>query len=536
MYILGIHGNFGRSDHDPAVVLIKDNEIVAAAEEERFVRYKHAVGLMPDRAIKFCLNHAKISMKDVDIVAFPRATWSDFAPRFEAYLWYNFGNAPKIQFVDHHLSHAASAFLISGFPSALILTLDQSGDGTSCGIFRGSDNKIAAVDRIPFPNSLGVFAAFITQYLGFTSNHDEYKVMGLAAYGKPTIDLSNLLAINEGGIKFNQELLHPEVLKRHPIFHTSQLPMFNNRSYSFLPPRRLRGEVVTEEHKNLAASAQKVIEDAVFSIISKYKTDKDQYLCIAGGVGENSVVNGKIAESKIFKDIYVSPACNDAGSALGAALFVANQNGFYFNKVTENKWGTDYDNSYVKSALNAYKIKYQYLENVEGEVAKLLQEQKIVAWFQGNMEFGPRALGSRSILADPSNIIMKDRMNHIKKREEFRPFAPSVLVEHQTELFTVDQFSPFMSFTLPTTKTGKKQIAAATHIDSTGRLQSVSKNNSLYRKVIESFYNLSGIPAVMNTSLNSGWEPIVENPEQALALFYSSEIDVLVIDNFIIRK
>ena len=536
MRILGIHGNFGKADHDPAAVLIIDNNIVAAAEEERFVRYKHAVGLMPDRAIQFCLNKAKISMKDIDVIAFPRSTWNDFPPRLESYLLYNFGYVPKIEYLDHHTAHASSCYHVSGFSSSLIITYDLSGDGISCGIFRGKGKDIEILDRIPFPNSIGLFAAFITQYLGFRSNHDEYKVMGLSSNGKPNIDMGSIFKFDNGNLEFNQKLLHPEALKRHPIFCTSQLPLFNNEKYPFLPKRRLRGEPITEDHKNLAASAQKTIEDAVFSLIKKYKKDEDEYLCIGGGVAENSVVNGKIAESKLFKDIYISPACGDAGSALGACLYLANTNGYDFNKVNENKWGSSYSNEDIKKSLDKYNIKYHYSQNVAGETSELLAKQNIVAWFQGGMEFGSRALGSRSLLCDPSNPEMKEKMNRIKKREQFRPFAPSVLEEHQSSLFKSNQFSPFMSFTLQTTEIGQKQLISATHVDQTARLQSVSKDDSIYRKLIESFYSKTKIPALLNTSLNSGWEPIVENPEQALAFFYSSETNILVIGNYIIKK
>ncbi len=534
--ILGIHGSLGKSSHDASAVLIQDNQIVAAAEEERFVRYKHAVGLMPDNAIKFCLDYAGINIKDVDKVAFPAASWSDFDPRFKAYLWYNFGHVPKIEYIDHHTSHAASSFLISGFPSALILTIDQSGDGISCGIFRGKGNKMELVDKIPFPNSLGLFAAFITQYLGFRPNHDEYKVMGLAAYGKPTTDLSKLLTFKNGGLKLNPKMLHPEVFKRHPVFHTKQLPMFRNVKYDFLPPRRLAGGKLSQEHKNLAASAQKVIEDCIFALIKKYKTPEDRYLCMGAGVAENSVACGKIAMAGIFQDIYTPPACGDAGGALGAALYVASKNGFVFQKVIDNKWGPSYSNAYIKAALQSYGLDFKITNSVARETAKLLADDKIVGWFQGRMEFGPRALGSRSILANPSNKKMKDRVNRVKKREEFRPFAPSVLEEHQSSLFTTQQFSPFMSFTLETTREGRQAIVAATHIDHTGRLQVVRKDGSLYRRLIEEFYQVTKIPALLNTSFNSSWEPIVESPEQAIASFYSSEIEALVIGNAIIEK
>jgi len=536
MNILGIHGNFGKAEHDSAAVLVHDNEIIAAAEEERFVRFKHAVGLMPDRAIQYCLNEAGITMKDIDIVAFPRATWKDFRARLEAYLWYNFGHIPQIVFVDHHLAHATSSYLISGFDSALILTLDQSGDGVSCGVFRGIGTQIKLIEAIPFPNSLGLFAAFITQYLGFRSNHDEYKIMGLAAYGNQNIDLRKIITFEGGNIKFNQNLLHAEVMKRHPIFHTDQIPIFKEEKYSFLPPRRLRGTKLLGEHKDLAASAQKAIEDAVFALINKYKRPEDSFLCLAGGVAENSVANGKIASKKLFKDIYVAPACNDAGTALGAALYVANQNGYKFHRMNDNKWGPAYSNKVITKILKSYGIKHRYSENVEEETARILEERKIVGWFQGRMEFGSRALGARSLIADPSDRKMKSKVNRIKKREEFRPFAPSVLIEHVSSIFNLYQRSPFMSFTLDTTKEGKDKIAAATHIDFTGRLQTVEKDGSKFRTLIEHFYKRTKIPAVLNTSLNSGWEPIIESPDQAIAFFFSSEADALILNDYIIGK
>jgi len=536
VYILGIHGNFGRAEHDGAAVLIKDNNIIAAVEEERFIRYKHSVGLMPDLAIEYCLSSANITMKDVDFIAFPRKTWKDFNTRFKSYLSYRFGYVPNITYVDHHTAHAASSYFISGFSQSLIITIDQAGDGISCGVYRGKNNTINLLEEIPFPHSLGLFAAFITQYLGFRSNHDEYKVMGLASYGKPSIDLSPLINFDGGNIHLNVEMLHPEVMNRYPIFHTDQLPMFRDKTYKFLPPPRRKNDPLLNDHKDLAASAQKVIEDALFALINKHKSSTDTHICIAGGVGENSVFNGKLAEKKMFTDIYVSPACGDSGSALGAALYVAVQKGFTFPKLVDNKLGPSYSNKYITDMLNSYRVSFTLLEDTAYETAKLLKKQHIVAWFQGKLEFGPRALGSRSLIADPSSEEMKKRVNQIKKREQFRPFAPSILDEHVKELFNTYQSSPFMSFTLNTNKKGQKKIVAATHIDHTGRIQTVLKDKSLYRLMIEEFYELTNIPAVLNTSLNSSWEPIIESPEQALAFFYSSEATALVIGNHLVLK
>lgn len=535
MYVLGLHGSFGRAEHDSSAVLIKDNKIVAAAEEERFVRYKHAVGLMPDRAIQYCLDEAGITMKDVDRIAFPRATWNDFKDRLTAYLWYNFGHVPEVTYVDHHTAHASSSYLISGFESSLVITIDQAGDGLSCAVFQGEGSELKQIDSVPFPNSLGLFAAYITQYLGFRSNHDEYKVMGLSSYGKRKYDLSEIISSRDGKPHFNVDFLHAEARQRHPIFHTDQLPMFNDRHYDFMPDRRMRNEELLDEHKDLAASAQKAIEDVALAFIEKYVTAESN-LCLAGGVIENSVMDGKVAASGKFKDIYIGPASGDAGTALGAALYVATQHGATFSRMTDNKLGSMYSNEYVKEMLVNCGINFYQSKDVVKETARLIADQNIIAWFQGRMEFGPRALGSRSLIADPSNIEMKKRVNRIKKREQFRPFAPSILEEHAEAFFTVKQNSPFMSFTLPTSELGKKKLVGATHIDGTSRLQTVSNDGSIYRKLIEAFYEISDVPAVLNTSLNSGWEPIVESPDQALAFFFSSEADILVINDFVVSK
>ena len=286
MYVLGVHGNLGKAEHDPAAVLLRDGRIVAAAEEERFVRYRHAVGLMPDAAIRFCLDQAGISIRDVDRVAFPRATWSDFPPRLDAYLWYNFGHTPLVTFVDHHLAHAASAYLVSGFDSSLIVTVDQSGDGTSCAAFRADGLRLERLEAVPFPHSLGLFAALVTQYLGFRSNHDEYKVMGLAPYGSPTVDVGHILTAAAGLPHFESGVLHPEVMRRHPTFHTDQLPMFAADQLPGLPPRRLPGGTLTDAHRDLAASAQHAITAALLGFISRHRDGRDTRLCLAGGVAE----------------------------------------------------------------------------------------------------------------------------------------------------------------------------------------------------------------------------------------------------------
>lgn len=537
MYILGIQGNFGRPEHDTDAVLIHDNEIIAAVEEERLIRYKCAFGVMPDRAIKYCLNKAGITMKDVDVLAFNRNTWIGHENRLNWYSEYNFGAKPKrIEFVSHHLAHAASSYYYSGYKKSLILTIDMTGDGISLSVFRANNTEIKLIHEIAFPNSLGIFMALITQYLGFKSSQDEGKVQGLATHGKPIIDMSPLLKITDDGFEFNPECLHKEVLKRYPEFHTRQLPIFSEMVEKVLPKRRLPGEEITEDHKNIAASAQKAVEDAVFKIINRFKQDDDEYLCLAGGVAQNSVLNGKIVSSKLFKEVYVTPVVGDAGSALGAATIVQVQSGFKPSPMKFCYLGPDYSNEYIKNYLDKNRIKYQQYSDVVDKVASDLAEGKVVALFQGRMEFGPRALGNRSLLANPSVDGMKHKVNIIKNREQFRPFAPSILHEHGSELLKDYQDAPFMSFTFETTDLGYKLLKESTHVDKTARAQSVYPNTGRYREIIEAFYKKTGVPGILNTSLNVDGQPIVESPQQAVSLFYSSNVDTLVMEDFVLEK
>ena len=534
MFVLGLHGNLGKAEHDPAAVLLQDGHIVAAAEEERFVRYKHAVGLMPDAAIRFCLSQAGITMHDVDHVAFPRATWSDFPPRLTAYLWYNFGHAPPVTFVDHHLAHAASAYLVSGFSTSLVITVDQAGDGVSCAAFRGCGSRLVALEAVPFPHSLGMLAALITQYLGFRSNHDEYKVMGLAPYGRPTTDLAHLLSVVDGLPRLNPDVLHPEAMRRHPIFHTDQLPMFIADQILGLPPRRPPGSPLLDAHRDLAASAQRLLAEALLAFISRHHAPPDTRLCLAGGVAENSVAAGAIAATGKFTDIYLAPACGDAGTALGAALLVAADHGHHPARLTHTQLGPAFTQREVVEVVRDCAVRFRETDDPAAAAAAMIAEQKTVAWFQGRLEFGPRALGARSLLADPSTEAMRQRVNQIKRREQFRPFGPSVLAEHMPTLFRDPPDAPFMSFTLPTRN--RHPIIAATHVDHSSRPHTVPADGSPYRRLIEHVYGYTGIPAVLNTSLNSGWEPIVATPEQALAFLYSTPTDALVINHVVVTK
>ncbi|MFC8530285.1 carbamoyltransferase [Nocardia sp. NPDC057227] len=534
MYVLGIHGSFGRADHDAAAALIHNDRIVAAAEEERFIRYKHAVGLMPDHAIRYVLSAAEIDIHDVDVIAFPRATWRDFVPRLQAYLNYQFGHVPVIELVDHHLAHAASAYLISGFDDALVVTADQAGDGVSAGVYRAAGTVIAPIETVAFPDSIGLFAAAMTQYLGYRSQHDEFKVMGLAAHGTPQ-DTHPLLRVEGGLPKLDTTLLHREVLHRHPVFHTDQLPMVGVDELPGLPPRRQPGGHLTPGHADVAATTQSTIEAAVHALVARHRQPGDVRLCVAGGVMENSVALGKVVAQAGFSEVYAGPASGDAGTALGAALLVAAANGHRPARLEDARLGPRFADSAIEAVLRDCGATYGVTDDPAYTAADLLAQGKVVAWFQDRMEFGPRALGARSLLADPARAGTRAQVNRIKRREQFRPFGPSILAEQCGELFGREGLrAPFMSFTLPTAR--QEPIAAATHVDGTSRPHTVAAGDGLYRRLLEQFHAMTGVPAVLNTSMNSGWEPIIAEPAHALAFLHSSSADALIIGSYVVTK
>jgi carbamoyltransferase len=312
--------------------------------------------------------------------------------------------------------------------------------------------------------------------------------------------------------------------------------MFSELVEKVLPKRRLPDEEITIDHKNVAASAQKVVEDAVFKILELFHKDDDEYLCLAGGVVQNSVLNGKIVSSGMFKDIYVTPVVGDAGSALGAAAVVQVQSGYQPRPMKECYLGSSYSNDYIKSYLEKNRIHYKQYPNIAEKVADDLAAGKIVALFQGRMEFGPRSLGNRSLLANPKIDGMKYKVNVIKNREQFRPFAPAVLHEYGPKLIKHYQNAPFMSLTLDTTDYGYEMLKEATHIDKTARVQSVYPNSGRYRDILEAFYKKTNIPGVLNTSFNVDGQPVVESPQQAVSLFYSTNVDTLILEDFVLEK
>ena len=560
-YILGIT----ISVHDSAACLLKDGELVAACEEEKFTRNKHT-GEFPFRAIKFCMEREGISIDDISYVAYSQVPWL-FWPSKLGYallnpkgainflkkeiFWYSlnyektrvwidrFKDAAgakkhyKEIFVEHHLAHAASACLLSHFDESAVLSIDQRGEWSSTMLAKYSGNKIFKIKEIDFPNSLGLFYLMLTLYLGFDYN-DEYQVMGLAAYGKPRYlnEMNQIMHYTKDGeFRLNKKYLSGHYKR-----------MYSDELIKKLGPPRKKEEPITERHCDIAASLQITLENVSFKILNYlYKITKSDKLCLAGGVALNSVMNGKIVDNTPFKEVFIQPAASDAGTAVGAALYVHNILLDKPKKLSVNKvyLGPEFSNEKIEKMLKSYNLKYEFLgDNLEPFVAKLISEGKVIGWFQGRVEFGPRALGNRSILADPRRKDMKDRVNLlVKERQSFRPFAPAILEERFDEYFTGEKNSPYMLLVHGVRLDKKDNIPAVVHVDGTARVQTVSKSaNPRFWKLITEFERLTGIPILLNTSFNIKGEPIVCTPQDAIRCFFSSGLDGLVLNNFLLTK
>jgi carbamoyltransferase len=540
MYILGINGGVRPGYQDIAACLIKDGQIICAVEEERLNRIKFSPGQLPELAINECLKIAGISICDVDFIASHGITWGEeYAVKLRDYLKYTFGYAPPIEFVHHHDAHAASAFYGSGFDKAMVITLDASGDGVSTQFMIGEGDSLQLVRRIERPNSLGIFYSLITQFCGFRRDSDEYKLMGLAAYGdKNAYDLSDILSFGNGEYRLNENYLKP-ILKgqSQPL---RQEMGFSDKLINLLGNKRLKHEPIEQKHKDIAASAQKLLEDVIVEIVTNFnKTTGLSKICLAGGVSLNCLANQKIMNLPFIDDIYIQPAASDAGVALGAAMQVSAQKGIIPKPINSALLGPEFTNEEIEKALNNINVKYKRVENIEKYAAALIYKNKVVAWFQDKLEFGPRALGARSILANPAMPDVKNILNKkIKFRESYRPFCPSVTLDDFKKYFKGDaKCSPFMNITFDVRDDVKKTITGVVHIDGTARIQTVDKSiQPLYYKLLKEFENLSGFPVIVNTSFNTNNEPIVANPYDAVSSFYRSGIDVLIIGNFIIEK
>ena len=565
MYNLGISCYY----HDSAAALLKDGHVIAAVEEERFSRKKFDDGF-PKMAIDWCLNECAISPKQIDSVAFydkpilkferlldnyiavaPRGMYSflDTIPKWlHKRLWIKneIKNHLKdfkgnIIFPEHHMSHAAYAFYTSEFDESAILTIDGVGEWTTASFGIAKNNKIQLTNDIRWPHSLGLFYSAFTYFLGFKVNEGEYKLMGLSSYGKPKYyDLikENLIDVkNDGSIHLNMKYF---------AFTYDKVMTNENFAQLFGIPPRKEGQKTEQIHYDIGASAQKVLEDVMLKMVNHiYLKTKMKNLCMSGGVALNGVANYQILKNGPFDNVHIPPSPGDGGSAVGCAqylYFVHNNKKRIIEKnhsklIQENVYvGPSYNDEDIIKFLDSNNIKYEKFEkqSLLKKTAQLISTGNIVGWYQGKMEWGPRALGNRSILADPRNASMKDILNEkIKHRESFRPFAPSVLEEYASDFFDIDIPSPYM---LMVAKVKKPEIIpAVTHVDGTGRLQTVSNDaNPLYYDLINEFYKITGVPVIINTSMNVMGEPIVNTPEQAYQMIVKTDMDCLVMGNNLI--
>ncbi len=586
MYVLGISAYY----HDSAACILKNGVILAAAQEERFTRIKHDQNF-PSNSIKFCLKEANISASDIEIIAFYDKPFLKFERILETYLSYapkgirsflraipiwikkklwiktliqdEIGFKGKLLFPEHHASHAASAFYASPFQDAAFLTMDGVGEWATTSFGIGKRNKIEVLADIKFPNSLGLLYSAFTYYTGFRVNSGEYKVMGLAPYGEPiykNLIYDNLIDVKEdGSFKMNMSYFDYNV----------GLTMTNKKFNDLFggPPRKPETEL-TQKEMDLARSIQEVIEEIVLKIASHVKKITDQkYLCLAGGVALNCVANGKLLRSGIYKDIFIQPAAGDAGGALGCAYIAWYQ--YLDNKrIVDGEsdfmkgayLGPEYSNDKIKTYLDDNNYQYEKLTDKElpEKIADLINEQNVIGWFQGKMEFGPRALGSRTIIGDARSTETQRIINlKIKYRESFRPFAPSIREENISEYFDIDRPSPYMLlvadvnkeiqlpmneeqksyFGLKKLNIARSKVPAITHVDYSARIQSVSKNtNKRYHDMLTIFNEKYGCPVVVNTSFNVRGEPIVCTPVDAYNCFMRTEMDYLLLNNYLLSK
>ena len=574
MYILGINAYHAGS----SACLIQDGRLIAAAEEERFRRVKYWAGF-PVEALRYCLAEAAIRLNDVDHVGISRNPSANlhkkvlFALRrrpsvhlirqrlanmaavrdVRKELCAQLGTDPhafraELHHVEHHRAHMASAFFVSPFAEAALLSVDGFGDFVSTMTGLGSGNRLQVLDTVNYPHSLGIVYTAVTQWLGFVNFGDEGKVQGLAAYGKPKYleALRRIVRLKPRG-RFELDLdyfVHwAEGVDMTWEGTSPRLGRIYSRKFieKFGPPRH-PGADITPHHANVAASLQACLEEAEFHIVRHLQAATGRTaLCMAGGVALNSTFNGKVLLETAFQDIFIQPAAGDAGTALGAAYYVYHQvlgqpRAFV---MTDAYTGPCFRNGTVESALGRRNLAYRThaLEEMPALVARLLAEGKIVGWFQGAMEWGPRALGNRSILADPRRGEMKEILNaRIKHRETFRPFAPSVLAESTGEYFEQSYPDPFMLKVYNVRENRRAQIPAVTHVDGTGRLQTVAREqNPLYWQLIQEFAERTGVPVVLNTSFNEN-EPIVCRPEEAVECFLRTRMDALAIGEYLVEK
>jgi len=570
MYILGISCFY----HDSSASLLKDGKIVAAAQEERFTRKKHDTSF-PINAVEYCLKSQNISIEEIDYIGFyekpflkferllcqhletfPRSykiflgsipTWLREKLRVPKIIRKKLKYKKDIFFIEHHLAHAASCFFVSPFEKAAILSIDGVGEWTTAAYGVGKDKDIELIKEIKFPSSLGLLYSAITAYLGFSVNNSEYKVMGLSPYGnmnkKSNVYYNKLRKImdlkEDGSFRFDMSYF---------VYH------YKNRMPSEKLCRLLDGAIrkpesqIEQRHKDIAAAVQLVLEEVVMKMLNHlYKETKCKKLILAGGTALNSVLNGKILKNTSFDDIWVQPDPGDGGTSIGAAAYVYNSILKHKrNFVLENAYlGPGFSEKEVLNFLRKNKIKFESFENEEKlikKTAELIYENKVVGWFRGRMEWGPRALGARSILSNPCNPKMTEILNlKVKHREKFRPFAPVVCIDDAMKYFECDDPIPlptdFMLMVYPVREKYRKIIPAVTHVDGSGRLQTIRRHqNPLYFDLIKEFGKISGVPILINTSFNIRGEPIVCTPYDAYKCMMGTGIDCLIMGKFLIKR
>ena len=574
MYILGINAYHG----DSSACLLKDGEVVCATEEERFRRIKHWAGF-PSEAIKFCLQDAGITIEKVDYITISRDPKANFYKKIIHSLRHSIGLSAiwdrlmnlkrvssvkselasifelpgssikaKLYNIEHHRSHIASSFFASRFKESAILSIDGFGDFTSTMTAVGKGNKFKVLNEVNYPHSLGIFYTTVTQFLGFPNYGDEYKVMGLAPYGEPKFlkQLEEILSISDDGF-FTLNKRYFKHFKQGVAMDwdggsPSVDSLFTEAWIGILGKPRKKGDELEQWHIDLATSVQRFTENVIFHLLNYLHTETGlDNICITGGVAQNSVANGKIIENTPFKNIYVPSAGHDAGTSIGSALYLYNQilgkerlketrSTYFGKKATHEEIIASLDEKYVNYSILSDKDLFE-------KVTTKLVNGGVVGWFQGRAEFGPRALGHRSIIVDPRRTDAKDLLNEkIKRRESFRPFAPSILKEAVSDYFVQQDNVPFMEKVFDIKKEKQAEIPAVTHVDGTGRLQSVDAEVSpRYHKLISMFAEKTGVPILLNTSFNEN-EPIVNKPEEALDCFLRTKMDMLVMENIIIER
>lgn len=561
--ILGLNGWLNRG-HDASAALLIGNKIVAFVEEERFTRKRYSYDSLPINSIAYCLNEAKLGVDDVDRVVFGWNMPMVYKIRKKNFPYTNKQlaellfpknlyirkNIPKIEFLDHHLSHISSALRVSGFKEANIMVLDGQGEDESGTIAYYKDNKLKILSKIDIPSSLGYMMEAACKYIGLRTS-DAEKLMGLAGHGKNVKEFNNLVLTSLGyffkGFSKNQSI-YKESLDEQEIvisywkrFFSKNFPFDTKKETKFNSVKcQITSELIfSQEHKDFAFSVQRTLEKVIIHLVKELtKKIKCDNLIISGGIGLNCTTNGRLTSERLVKNLYVMPATNDAGVSLGAALEIASRDyGYTFKRLENIYLGPKYSNIEILKTLRKHKILYIKSKSVHKLAAKAISEGKIVGWFQGRMEAGPRALGNRSILANPSIRSMHEIVNEIKSRENWRPLAPSILEEYRSVYFEDSSYSPFMLQSHKVKDSKFKDIPAVVHKDRTSRYQSVKKSvNEKYYILIKELHKLISIPIVLNTSFNIEGEPLVCSPEQAIKTFYSSAIDYLAIGDFWIKK